>query len=612
MFPKVWCGAPHGRRMLLPMRVAGARSSRRVSSTGFGLAAIFSIAAQQLFSQQVSGTARTAGSQIPVVGTAIVLVSGTGVIVAGTLSGPDGQYSLRAPGIGRFKVRARHIGFSPDSSQELSFDNGRELHFDPALTALRTTLQVVKVQGSQRCEVSPEAGATAFDLWEAAQNALSATIAAAGGNGLTFRLQRFQRELDPATARVIQGTESHVRALSSEPYYSVSPDSLAKMGFARTEGDSSVYYAPDARTLTSEVFAQTHCLHATEDPAKPGEVGLAFEPVRHNRLVDVSGVLWFDRASSVLRDLEFKYEMPASHQGAVLPRGAQSATGHIKYSRLDNGVWIVDSWIIRVPVQIQESGNTVSTNGGVSNLTIRSSPRARTTAIWEIGGQVAAVLKPGDPSLVSDERYGAVDGSVEGGPNRLPMIGAEIALSSPDTTLPSRTMRTAAKGLFAFDSLPQGEYVLNVTEISFDTLNIKVAPVRLNVHPGTKQTIAISLPAPEEGRSLLCKGDNSSRSIILHGTVTDSATGKPIVRARVVASWLTGVGRIGPNGGGIAAAAHERDTFTDSDGRYVFCDIEVTAHLLVGASIGERKSPRAPSLTLEEGGIYMVNLRVSR
>jgi hypothetical protein len=254
----------------------------------------------------------------------------------------------------------------------------------------------------------------------------------------------------------------------------------------------------------------------------------------------------------------------------------------------------------------------ISPNGGVSNITIRLSPRARTTAIWEIGGEVTAVLEPGDPSLVSDERYGRVDGSVEGGPNRLPMIGAEITLSSADETLPSRTMRTAARGFFAFDSLPQGEYTLNVTEISFDTLNIKVAPVPLNVRPGTKQTITISLPAPEEGRSALCKGDNSSRRIILHGTVTDSVTGKPIVRARVVASWLTGVSRIGPNGGGIAAAAHERDTFTDSDGRYVFCDMEVTGHLLVGASVGEHKSPRAPSLTIEEGGIYMVNLRVPR
>lgn len=578
----------------------------------FGLLAIFTIAAHQLFGQQVSGTAYTAGSQFPLAGTSIVLVSGTGVIVAGTLSDPDGHYSLRAPSVGRFKIRARHIGFSPDSSLELSFDTGRELHFDPALTALRTTLQVVKVEGAQRCDVNPESGAAAFDLWEAAQNALSATIAAAGGKHLAFRLERFQREVDPVTERVIHGTLWRVRALSSEPYYSVSPDSLAKTGFARTEGDSSVYYGPDARTLTSEVFAQTHCLRATTDPAKPGGVGLAFEPVRHNRLVDVSGVLWFDRVSSELRDLEFKYEMPTTYRTRVLPRGAESATGHIKYTRLENGAWIVDSWIIRVPVQIQESGSSLSSSGSLGSLTIRSSPRARTTAIWEIGGRVTAVLEPGDPSLVSDEQYGAVDGSVEGGRNRLPMIGAEITLSSADETLPSRTVRTSARGFFAFDSLPQGEYTLNVTEISFDTLNITVAPVRLNIHPDTKQTITISLPAPEEGRAAICKGDNSSRSIILHGTVSDSATGKPIVRARVVASWLTGVTRIGPNGGGIAAAAHERDTFTDGDGRYVFCDMEVTGHLLVGASVGEHKSPRAPSLTIEEGGIYMVNLRVPR
>ena len=88
-----------------------------------------------------------------------------------------------------------------------------------------------------------------------------------------------------------------MRALSSEPYFSISPDSLAANGFARTEGDSAVYFAPDARTLTSAVFAQTHCMRAIQDRAKPEQIGLGFEPVAQIGLVDVTGVLWLDRAS---------------------------------------------------------------------------------------------------------------------------------------------------------------------------------------------------------------------------------------------------------------------------------------------------------------------------
>ena len=268
------------------------------------LAALVLCAAHSAASQEVSGTAHVSGADVPLGAAAVVLVNHNGVIVSGTLTQGDGRYTLRAPAPGRYRVRARRIGFAPDSSDQLVLDGTSHLHFDPGLTALRSKLDVVRIEGIQKCEVGPESGAAAYELWEAAQNALAATIAAAGDKLFTYRLQRFLREVDPGTGLVIHGTATRLRSLSSEPYYSVDPDSLINVGFARAVGDSSVYYAPDARTLSSEPFIRTHCLRAVTDSSRPDQLGLAFQPVRHSNLVDVNGVLWLDRASGELRDLE--------------------------------------------------------------------------------------------------------------------------------------------------------------------------------------------------------------------------------------------------------------------------------------------------------------------
>src|SRR4051812_33808791 len=258
--------------------------------------------------QRVVGVARIAGSDAPAPETAILLINASGAIVGGTLSSADGRYVLRAPAPGRFRVRARRIGFAPDSSGDLRLDLGGEVSFDPVLIALTTSLQDVSVEGTQRCQVTAQSGATASRLWQAVQNALTATLASKDAGQIAFRLSQFQREVEPGTGRIIRGSTQQMRALNSEPYRSVSPDSLAEIGFAHTEGDSSVYFAPDARTLTSEIFTETHCIRAQIDPANPSQIGLAFQPVGDPHLVDVSGILWLDRASGELRDLDYRYE----------------------------------------------------------------------------------------------------------------------------------------------------------------------------------------------------------------------------------------------------------------------------------------------------------------
>jgi hypothetical protein len=584
---------------------------QKVVSHAARLALVSALVTSPLLGQQVAGVARVADSKAAAPGSAIVLVNSAGVIVAGTLTQADGRYVLRAPSTGRFRVRARRIGFSPDSSGDLRLDSGTEAHFDPVLKPLTTSLNVVTVEGSQRCETTPQSGALASQLWEAAQNALAATIASAGGGQIAFRLARFQREVEPGTGRIIRGSTQEMRALNSEPYRSVAPDSLAKTGFARSEGDSSIYFAPDARTLTSEIFIETHCIRAVTDAANPTQIGLAFEPTGHPHLVDVAGVLWLDRASGQLRDLDYHYQFPRAVRTSAGLQSTEPATGHIEYKRLENGVWIVDRWIIRVPVLSDERVTTMSPAGAGANITLRSARGNRTTAIWEIGGNVSAVLRPSDPSFLQTADLGEVHGTLVMGPGRVVISGVTVALAPLATPSTSRTTQSSASGAFTFDSIPEGDYVLNVTSPSFDSLNVVVPPVPVRVSSGSEQTLTITVPSPEEGRAALCPSAKAGFAVV-HGTVTDSASGAPIAGARVHAYWLTGAVRTGGNGGGLAASANESVTFSDASGKYAFCEIEPTTRLLLSASVGTRKTQRHPSLTIGAGGIRLADLQIPK
>jgi Carboxypeptidase regulatory-like domain len=573
----------------------------------FGLSVALLGLTPTLFCQQVSGTAQVSESHTSSPGTSVVLVSPSGVIVAGTLSGQDGGYVLRAPSPGRYRVRARRLGFAPDSSDEMIFGADAMFHFDPLLRPITASLQTVSVEGADRCVANPGSGAQAFRLWEAAQNALSATVAASSGKIFAFRLGRFQREIDAATGRIIHGSEWEMRALSSEPYYSISPDSLAATGFARTEGDSAVYFAPDARTLTSAVFAQTHCMRAIQDQAKPEQIGLGFEPVAGTGLVDVGGVLWLDRASGELRNLEYRYERGVGNR-ALGSSATESANGRIEYRRLDNGGWIVNRWLIRVPVQKDERSNTLSSNAAGGNPTVRSTRVARTTAFWEIGGDVRAVLDPADPAFSQQSEVGVVRGSIVTRSNHVGEPNVEINIASTGPSTRSRQTTTGSDGVFSFDSLPEGDYRLTVSAASFDTLNTLVQPLSLRVGASTVQAVTIAIPSAEEGRAALCPA-NPSYTTIVHGFVTDSATGHRVAGARVEAYWLSGATR---NIGGLSASAHQRVTLTDSNGKYVFCGMDPTSRLLLTASLGSRKSRRMPSITIAAGDMRFANLQLPR
>jgi hypothetical protein len=556
---------------------------------------------RRLDAQQISGTAFVGNLSVPSAETSILLLDTVGTIVTGTITNAEGRFKVRAPGAGWFRVRARRVGFSPDSLGPLFLKAGDEVKFNPNLKQLTTSLAVVSVKGSERCIVRPGEGEIAFGLWEAAQSTLAGTAISSLGSQSGFVLERFRREIDPATKRVIRQTVWQTGTLSSEPYFSISADSLADKGFARQGGDSATYFAPDARTLISDVFSRTHCFRPITDKDKPDRIGLRFEPVSKTNVVDVAGVLWLDRASSELRSLEYQYTYGPN-------RETRDAGGRITYARLTNGLSIVTDWLIRVPVEKSETRTTPSATGSIADRSsLRTSHGSRVVALWEIGGTVKTAIDPNELA-VGASSMSVVKGTLINEEDHRGLKGIVVELGSTKELRESRRMTTGDDGSFVFESVGKGDYDLSVPEPRFDTLNTPVVPVQIHVDPATEQTVTITVPGPNAGRASLCPSGVSPKAIVIHGVVTDSASGQPIAKARVRAYWLTDV-QVGSRL--ITANPHELTTYTDPLGRYAFCSAEPTHRLLLSASVGALHSPRQPSLTVSNGETRLYDLRIA-
>jgi len=551
--------------------------------------------------QQVSGTAHEADRVTPSAQTSILLIDQSGSVVAGALTTDAGRYSLKAPRPGVFRVRARRIGFAPDSSDLVVLKSGESTRFDPRLTRLATSLTAVSIRGSQRCVTKPGEGEVAFGLWQATLDALSGAVVSSLDAQMSFVLERFRREVNPATRKILSERVWEVRSLTSEPYVSLPPESLAVYGFARSSSDSSIFYAPDARTLTSDFFSATHCFRPTADPQHPDRVGLAFEPTGGERGVDVSGVLWLDRSSSRLLSLDYGYLSMAIRDSSI-------AGGQMAYSHLKNGASIVTDWVIRAPVLERDKQVRPYEGSDITDRPIlRASAGTRIVSIWEIGGRVKSIVDERD--LMRDaSKAGVLRGSVISQGNHSGLANVRVELTDTVGSAKLRSVSTDADGSFKFEGLEPAKYVVTVPEPRFDTLNTPVLPITLRVDSAAEQTITITVADADAGRAALCRAV-SPGSIVVHGVVRDSASRQPIPSARVNASWLADVQ---VSARGVSAAPHSLTTYTNNSGRYAFCSLEPTSRLLIRAELGSTQSPRYPSLTVRRGDIVLYNLSLER
>ena len=276
---------------------------------------------------------------------------------------------------GRFLLRARQVGAHHITVERIGYAKRTTEHFDPRrdTTLIRIDVPVepviisgLNVAGERRCEVRPEEGRVTARVWEEARKALAAEAWTRGVAGYRYTLQRYQRTLGPYGHVVVSMAEDTAHDLEAA-FASVPPGSLATVGFVQPMPDSTTrYYAPDAEALLSDFFLDTHCFAATRD--EDGRIGLSFRPIPGRSLPEIRGVLWLNRDTFELEELLFDYINVRS----IVERGW--AGGKIEFARLLGGEWIVQRWLVRIPI-----------------LEVRSRNRVRRTGYLDTGGTTTRV-----------------------------------------------------------------------------------------------------------------------------------------------------------------------------------------------------------------------------
>jgi hypothetical protein len=330
-----------------------------------------------LRAQSVSGTFVDQGGA-PIAAARVTLADEAGRTVHSALTDARGGFSLRAPGPGRFVLRAERIGYASTSSGPFTLSEGQQVTHRLVGGGQRVLLDAVVVEGQTRCARRAGVSEETAVVWGEVRKALDLVSANGEAPRDRFTVELFEREVDSRSGMLGMDKRRRVEGYAHKPFVAVSAERLSLVGFIERDSTGVQYAAPDAEVLLSDRFLEDHCFRLqTEGAPSPGLIGLAFEPMRGRFVPDVQGVLWLDRASAELRMMEFQYTR-APVRG---PRGVPG--GRMEFQRLPGGRWITSSWVVRMPVE-----------AGFAEMYPAQEQRPHVVAIREVGG---AVLPPGTP-----------------------------------------------------------------------------------------------------------------------------------------------------------------------------------------------------------------------
>jgi carboxypeptidase family protein len=293
----------------------------------------------RLLAQTVELRLRNDSTRTFVAGAIVRLLGAAGVADQG-LTDELGRLTLRAASAGNYRLRIDRIGFAALLTESFDLASGETLAKEIEVSSHAQQLPPIEVVGKSQCSGAGMAGTPAGILWEEIQKALTANLITIRRAAVPLHVRDFTREVG-TNRKVARQWFTRSAVVRDQPFASVSPSLLMKLGFVRQLGDSVSYAAPDAALLLSDEFTATHCFYVV--PGSGQLTGLAFQPLRDRLVTDVRGVLWVDRPSSELRFLEYGYTGLTGLEDA-------DVGGRVEFARLPSGAWIVSYWQVRMPL----------------------------------------------------------------------------------------------------------------------------------------------------------------------------------------------------------------------------------------------------------------------
>jgi hypothetical protein len=213
-------------------------------------------------------------------------------------------------------------------------------------------------------------------------------------------------------------------------------------------------------------------------------IGLTFEPARGRGKPDIAGTLWLDRKTAELRDLEYVYRnLPA----LPIDMGSEEFGGRIEFHRMPTGAWIVERWVIRMPM-IVDKGRFASQGTGIPGAA-PPAQRIQLGAIKEEGGEVTQTVARGEQrSLARD--VGSVRGTVFDSTRMTGLRDARVFLDGTQFSTRSDT-----GGAFVIDDVPAGTYTLSVAHPRFDSLHARAPSSSVELRGGEPSVAELSGPS---------------------------------------------------------------------------------------------------------------------
>ena len=442
---------------------------RLIALVGFAI-----LPANTLAAQTMEIRLRDETTMAPIVGAIVRLQDDRGTVAQG-LSNESGWLVLRGTAAGSYRLKVDRIGWAGVVAGPFVLAAGETLRRELHLSSSRLELPALTVEAASRCNRSSQGGSLAVALWEEIRKALTANVISGAGASLPLHVREFNRELD-VSARPLREYLVLSRVFRGHTYSALAPGVLAKGGFIFARGDKTMYAAPDAESLLSEEFVANHCFRAV--PGTGALVGLAFEPIRDRKVIDVRGTLWVDRRTSELDFLEYRYT------GISDQFNRAEVGGRVAFRRLPTGSWIVSSWHIRRPQLLREE---IIGGGNTSRFRTRVTGYHDRGAIVEIA---ADSLGRATRAIVFGEIYDSIAGK-----------GLENAIvyieGLPDSIL------TDTAGHYELAVAASGTYVVAVRHRRIGLLG-RPGSRTVVLTPGDTAMVDFSVPAPASVAQALC------------------------------------------------------------------------------------------------------------
>ena len=502
--------------------------------------------------QTVHGTlVDTAGR--PVEQVLVALLGPGGRQVGGALTSARGEFRIRAPGAGRYSLRAERVGYATAATPTFELREGETREERVVAAGRAVALQgLVVTPRNRRCAVRPGAGLATATLWEEARKALAAAEFSSRAGLFWYDVVRWKRNLtlDGAVTRDLRQTGSGITEL---PFVSVPPAVLSREGFIRRMDDSLVYAAPDAAVLLSDEFLDDHCFRVATG-SDPSLVGLEFEPTS-SRMADVRGVLWLDRATAELRRVEYRYVHGPPESTAP------EVGGSVEFERLRGGPWIVRRWAIRMPIAEARVVRGITAPG--------SRPFTHSLnllGMHEAGGEVVSARLVQGGAAIGEviARAGApavVEGVVWDSLARAPLAGAHVFLSGTGAEAV-----TDVEGRYRLEAPTAGTYAITFSQPALGPLSAAVSPRTVTAVAGRATRADLAVPSPARVTAALCPaGTLRTFGGVVAGRVLGLAPDSVAVRAR----WQ----HVSVGGRVVSGASNWTETRPDAAGFYVLCGV---------------------------------------